>query len=139
MTLRLVLALATDRWCRLIFVLGALQFLLDDVGGGSLAFPLILITGAYTARSDVSPALVKLSKNIHASKAGNHISMTTSCQQNSTMRFLQLGRVAMISRLHLWNMLYATVPLMANKLKETEFKISTKPGFVIIEAAMWHY
>ena len=62
MTLGLVLAPATDGWCRLIFVLGALQFLLDDVGGGSLAFPLILITGAYTARSDVSPAVVTLSK-----------------------------------------------------------------------------
>lgn len=55
------------------------------------------------------------------------------------MRFLQLGRVALISRLLVWNMFYVIVPLMANKFKEVESKFSTKPGFVSIEVETSHY
>ena len=96
--------------------------------GMLLASPLVLIIGAYTARSDGLPAPVNLSKNIQAQKAGNDILMTTPCQQNSRMQFLQLGRVAPLSSLHLWNMFYVIVPLMADKFKETALNFNKRPG-----------
>ncbi len=50
------------------------------------------------------------------------------CQLNSRMLFLQLGRVAPLSPLHLWNMFYVIVPLTADKFKETALNFNTSPG-----------
>ena len=65
MTVGLVPVVAMEGWCRLILFLAVCNFSWM-MCGMILASQLVLTTGVHTARSDVLPAPVTLSKNIHA-------------------------------------------------------------------------